>query len=505
MAILLVERGPDLGKKFTALSYPVTIGRDPANSLVLTDTEVSRFHLRIKKRGRLIIAEDLGSKNGSILNGDRLVNSTLQNGDKLLVGNSLLLFINSISHSEIMDKIDELGIEISSPQDSGHSEEIRFSSNLTDNPIPIPSLATSALPVSTKYFRAIFEISSNISTLNSHEEAGAILLKSISQIFPNLARGAFFVWSPNEKILTPKAFKQFQQKRPFSISRADTETVLSNKQGTLRTSNPQLMSPATLLLPIVQNDSILALLHLESDSPEGFPPESIAVIQLLLARCSPTLETLHLRKELDHWMISMIETIVAIIEAKDTYTHGHSERVSRFSAAIADELHLSRELKRILIISALCHDIGKIGVPDAILKKASILSADEYDEMKLHPTLGAEIIQNMPNSQRFISGIKYHHEKWDGTGYPEGLAGEDIPFFGRIVAIADVYDAMVSGRSYSGFVDQNAALEKLDQEKDLFDPEIFKAFQKAHEGGTLTLKTTTQSNQPAAQPEHEEE
>jgi len=187
----------------------------------------------------------------------------------------------------------------------------------------------------------------------------------------------------------------------------------------------------------------------------------------------------------------MIETMVATIEAKDTYTHGHSERVSRYSIAIADELKLSRDLKKLLLISALCHDIGKIGIPDAILKKASMLSSEEYEEMKLHPTIGSDIISHMPNAQRFISGVKHHHEKWDGSGYPDGLTGEDIPFFGRIVALSDVFDAMVSGRAYSGFMDQSDAISRITEERELFDPEILRAMIRAHENGSLTLKTST--------------
>jgi HD-GYP domain-containing protein (c-di-GMP phosphodiesterase class II) len=200
-----------------------------------------------------------------------------------------------------------------------------------------------------------------------------------------------------------------------------------------------------------------------------------------------------MRQELDSWMVNMVETMVATIEAKDTYTFGHSERVCRYSLAIADELQLARDIRKQLMISALCHDIGKIGIPDSILKKASLLSNEEYQEMKQHPEIGADIISNMPNAQRFLSGVKYHHERWDGTGYPEGLAGEEIPFFGRIVALADAFDAMVSGRSYSGFIDETDAVEKLEKEAELFDPEILKAFLKAWDNGRLTQRTSTKA------------
>lgn len=202
-----------------------------------------------------------------------------------------------------------------------------------------------------------------------------------------------------------------------------------------------------------------------------------------------------LKRDLDVWFSGALETMVAVVEAKDTYTRGHSERVSKYCMAIADELKLDPEVKKILMMSALVHDIGKIGIPDAILKKASNLSGDEYEDMKLHPLIGAEILRHIPGSQRFVSGVKHHHEKWNGSGYPDGLAGEEIPFFARIIAIADSFDAMVSGRSYSGFMDQTTALEKIRNEKDIFDPEILKAFLKAYDDGLLTMKTDTQNNE----------
>jgi HD-GYP domain-containing protein (c-di-GMP phosphodiesterase class II) len=128
------------------------------------------------------------------------------------------------------------------------------------------------------------------------------------------------------------------------------------------------------------------------------------------------------------------------------------------------------------------------------LRKAALLNPDEYEEMKQHPVIGANIVSHLPNVKRFISGIKYHHEKWDGSGYPDGLVGENIPFFGRIVAVADVFDAMVSGRSYSGFLDEGDAVQRLSEEKDIFDSDVVRAFGQAWQSGRLTQKTSTQKN-----------
>ena len=187
----------------------------------------------------------------------------------------------------------------------------------------------------------------------------------------------------------------------------------------------------------------------------------------------------------------MIKSITRTLEEKDTYTMGHSERVGRYSLAIAQVLGLDSNTQQNLLASALCHDVGKIGIPDSILKKSSLLRSDEYEEMKQHPVLGAEIVAHIPNSADFVSGILHHHERWNGTGYPEGLAGEDIPFFARIIAIADSFDAMVSGRTYSGFMNEAEALEKLLEETDLYDPEILQAFASAYQDKKIKAKTDT--------------
>ena len=351
-----------------------------------------------------------------------------------------------------------------------------------------------------KTIREIFEYHSNILVAEDLTDASNVLLKSIGKIFPHSSRAAIFIWVPSRRILYPTAIRHFKRKRQtFLISQQGLEDVLQRKQGALLIGESSQDAKYTcqhrLIVPMVYNGDVNCLVHVEIDDPKyQFNSMEIEKIQAFLSRCSPTFEALLLRREIDGLMFGMIETIIATIEAKDTYTHGHSERVSKYCMAIAEELKLNREVKRMLMISALCHDVGKIGIPDAILKKASILSAEEYEEMKLHPKIGSDIISNMPNARKFMSGIRYHHEKWDGTGYPEGLQGEEIPFFGRIVAIADVFDAMVSGRAYSGFMDQSDAIQRLVDEQELFDPEILKACIRAHDSGALTLKTNTAGN-----------
>jgi HD-GYP domain-containing protein (c-di-GMP phosphodiesterase class II) len=501
MSLLIVERGNGAGKRINLVEFPITVGRDPANQIILDDEEASRFHLRIKKRGRLFIVEDLESRNGSFINGDRVLNSILQNGDKLLVGSTEFQFVTSEPDIQIttamldfdMVVTDELGLK--GPIDVGSIDRQRPF-------LPIRLNQQSVVNQLTDDFRSIkevYDLHSNILVIEDIEEASRTLLKSIGKLMPSASRAALFVWAEPHRQLIPVATRQYKRKKEaFLLSHRSLEDVITRKQGVLLQAESPTATQSgrnRVVLPMLHNSDPICVLHIESDNPKNiFSPKELELVQALISRCAPTFETMLLRREIDTWMVGMIETMIATIEAKDTYTHGHSERVSRYCMAIAEELKLNREIKRLLLVSSLCHDIGKIGIPDSILKKASLLSAEEYEEMKLHPTIGAEIIRHMPDSHRFISGVKHHHEKWDGTGYPDGLVGEDIPFFGRIVGIADVFDAMVSGRAYSGFMEQSDAVTRIMEEAELFDPEILKAFVRAHESGMLTLKTSTANN-----------
>lgn len=500
MSLLIIERGLGAGKRLHLEIFPVTIGRDPTNTIVLDGDDVSRFHLRIKKRGRLFICEDLESRNGTYINGDKILNSILKNGDKLLVGETELQFATSEPDIQLAGEIMKFdmviadGLGLRGPIEVG--ETAKALGNFT--PIRLNQLSIiNQLTDDPRAIREIYDAHTNILTTNDLEEAARTLLKSLGQLLPSASRAALFIWVTANRQLVPSAVRSYRRKKSrFLLSQRSFEDVLTRKQGLLLLADSDMKATESgrtrLILPMIHNGEPICVLHIEADNPHGaFPPRELELAQALISRAAPSFESMLLRREIDAWMVGMIETMIASIEAKDTYTFGHSERVSRYSMAIADELKLNREIKRLLLVSAMCHDIGKIGIPDAILKKASMLSAEEYDEMKLHPTIGADIISHMPNANRFISGVKHHHEKWDGTGYPDGLAGEEIPFFGRIVGIADCFDAMVSGRAYSGFVDQTDAITRLVEDKELFDPEILKACVRAHENGTLTLKTST--------------
>ena len=166
-------------------------------------------------------------------------------------------------------------------------------------------------------------------------------------------------------------------------------------------------------------------------------------------------------KQLEQAYMESIQTLRYTVEAKDTYTRGHSDRVSEYSILIGKKLGLSEDDIKRLRIGGLFHDIGKIGVPDNILQKNGKLSDDEYSEIKNHPTIGAHILSTASIFKDILPIVKYHHERYDGRGYPEQLKGENIPYLARITAVADTFDAMTSKRVYREAITLDKVIEEI--------------------------------------------
>ena len=182
-------------------------------------------------------------------------------------------------------------------------------------------------------------------------------------------------------------------------------------------------------------------------------------------------------EKLEKAYLETIETLRFTVEAKDTYTRGHSDRVSEYSVLLGEHLGLSEEDLYLLKIGGLFHDIGKIGVPDSILLKTSKLTDDEYSEIKNHPTIGAHILSNATIFEKAIPVVKHHHERYDGFGYPSKLAGENIPYLARIAAVADSFDAMTSRRTYRDPMDLDIVKQEIEKNKGTqFDPKIAEVF-----------------------------
>ncbi len=205
-----------------------------------------------------------------------------------------------------------------------------------------------------------------------------------------------------------------------------------------------------------------------------------------------------LNKEL---FMGSIKMLANAIDEKDPYTRGHSERVAFYSAVLARHLGMSADEVEKVHLSGIIHDVGKIGIEDKILRKAAALTDDEYEMMKQHPTKGAHILDAVPILKQMAGAGLMHHENVDGSGYPDGLKGDQIPLLGRIVSVADAFDAMTTDRPYSKAMTYEAALARLRfLAGKKFDSKCVEAFVRAHAAGDLTTAKARRAAVVARQP-----
>jgi HD-GYP domain-containing protein (c-di-GMP phosphodiesterase class II) len=193
-------------------------------------------------------------------------------------------------------------------------------------------------------------------------------------------------------------------------------------------------------------------------------------------------------EQLENLFNSSTRTLVAAVEAKDRYTAGHSERVTAYALVLSDMVGLTKRERAIVEISALLHDVGKIGVPESILNKPGRLIRTEYDVIKYHPIQGADIVKKIdhPFAEEVAAAVRAHHERWDGRGYPDGLTGSELSIVARILTVADAFDAMTSNRAYRKGLSPEVAISRLvDEAGSQFDAELVELFSQAFKQGLL--------------------
>jgi putative nucleotidyltransferase with HDIG domain len=235
------------------------------------------------------------------------------------------------------------------------------------------------------------------------------------------------------------------------------------------------MLNTVVCVPAYYRDKLMAVLLLgEKYDETRFEQEELDFFAALASDAAMAIRNAQLfadlKREADRNKQLFIQTITvlgATIEAKDSYTHGHTERVTKYAVAIARQMtengsiQFTEEFFENLYIAGMLHDIGKIGVSEAILNKTGKLTDNEYINMKLHTNRGAEIVKPLCLPDEIVNGIRHHHERYDGRGYPDGLQGENIPISAAIIAVADAFDAMVSDRPYRKGLLKEDAIEEI--------------------------------------------
>jgi len=264
--------------------------------------------------------------------------------------------------------------------------------------------------------------------------------------------------------------------------------------------DPNARVPGTLLTPhgmvdytllaIQARDQIIGWIGLFRDEAEApFETNEVRVLECLATQVTNIATSRRLHHELSEMLFNTIRGLVAAIDAKDEYTRGHSERVYNISVMIAERLALPQDQIQRISWAALLHDIGKIAIDGTILNKPGRLTDEEYETIKRHPARGCRVLEPIPQLREILPGIRHHHERFDGRGYPDGVEGEQIPLVARIIAVADTFDAIVSTRAYRQARTSEDALAEIRRGAgSQFDPDIVSAFLAlAAEGALDTL------------------
>ncbi len=273
------------------------------------------------------------------------------------------------------------------------------------------------------------------------------------------------------------------------IAADEIPLLIANNNKSVRRLSPQIHS--FMAVPLKIREKVFGVLTgIKRNGPEGFSEKDLYYMSSITANASRSIENLALYENIYDNLFATMYAFVKAIEARDPYTQQHSNRVTAIAVAIGEHVGLSSEELEVLKFAGPLHDIGKIGVRDDILLKPGKLTNDEYEKIKAHPAMGAEIVAHLGLWDKERQIIHNHHERFDGKGYPDGLAGEQIPLLARILSVADAYDAMASDRAYRRRMPQEKIINIMtDCSGSQFDPDVVKVFLELHRQDALPSPT----------------
>ncbi len=244
-----------------------------------------------------------------------------------------------------------------------------------------------------------------------------------------------------------------------------------------------------LSVPLSLKDRVIGVLNIYTDEPHVFNPHEINLFTSLASQAAIAIENARLFESLEEIYIEVITAMASAIDARDAYTHGHSQRVTEYAVAIAEEMGLAPAEVDIIRNASILHDVGKIGIKEEILKKPGRLSEEERREMEYHPFIGTKILHSVRLLEPVMPLVYHHHERFDGTGYPDGLRGEEIPLGARIISVADAFESMTSDRPYRKAMPVEDALAELRHNAGRqFDPRVVEVFMRLADEGKIELE-----------------
>lgn len=509
----VVRSGKELGRSIAVSSgQSITLGRLKGCDIVIDDEAASRRHCTITAREDAVVVADLQSANGTFVNEKRISTVSLTRGDKLRIGSTVLelLDANAAAVSTSPKR------EISNSTTSLSIVETR-SNTLVQRAVDPTKLEflsqvykrkdeSHLLESAQKYLTTLHKVSDILSRAASVEALFDSILSAIIEVSGG-DRAAILMRNKETSSVDLVAVRTKDGKASgeVKVSRsvvndvlekgisAFTDDAMADDRYVGGESIVRQRIRSVMCAPMRTTDEILGVLYVDSQMAREFSEAELELLAAVGNQAGIALHRARLMAEVERLFFDVMKAIASLIDAKDGYTHKHSERVAAFGVRLAKHLGFDADSRAVVELSGLLHDVGKIGVPDAILNKPGKLTEEEFAQMRLHPVHGARILSQINSAKvvNILPGVKCHHERWDGKGYPEGLKGEEIPMLGRVLGVADFLDALSSDRSYRKGLSLDEALAMVkDLEGKAFDPVVVKAAVELHERGELALPAT---------------
>ncbi|HEX6464753.1 MAG TPA: HD domain-containing phosphohydrolase, partial [Vicinamibacterales bacterium] len=465
----------------------VIAGRTAQCDIHLEDPSVSRRHCSIAFDNGMLRVQDLQSANGTYINERLVTDGIARRGDLIRLGAAILEVRDPTGAAQRLD--DTYFVDGSDVESviARRIEPSRFEW-LAGADTPVPELAL--LERAQRHLSTLHRVSELLAGARDIDRLADATLRAILEVV-QADRCAIVLGrkdSTDGQVEVLAARSRAHAAEPFAVSRTLVSSVIRDgvsvfahdASSDARFAEGQSvigqMVRSVMCVPLRTTDAVLGALYVDSLSGAGrFNESDLELLAAVGNQAGVAMHRVRLMGELERLLLDTIKAIAATIDARDGYTHRHSERVAALVSKIARELGLSEAERETAELSALLHDVGKIAVPDAILNKPGKLTPEEFAEMQKHPVHGARILENIQSEtvKAVLPGVKYHHEKWNGTGYPEGLRGEGIPFLGRLLCVADVFDALTSARSYRDAWSATEAMSMIERESGKhFDPTV---------------------------------
>lgn len=479
--------GPGTGKVWR-VGEVARIGRNEGVEIPLDDTSVSRLHAEVRLTPMGWRVADLGSTNGTLLNGSRVGAGQwpLRRRDIIGIGGASLVVEEMVEPPvACAEPHNDLGLF----QGLNLWVEATTRTGLHDALVDVAAHRDGTRPENAM-FMALLETGRHLVHLNREEEFLESVLEDAVRVL-RAQGGAIVLAQGNPPSLRPRIQVERAQTRgrARAYSQSLAERVFSTGSSALcRTvEDPTLAGKASItegnmasiLCALLRTPrGALGVLHLDRPADEPpFGPDDLAFADALAAQVSAGIEGAMLVRRQRESFFETVNVLGQVIELRDAYTGGHTARVTAYAGRVGEAMGLAADQLELLRLGTPLHDIGKIGIDDAILRKQGPLTEEEREIMRGHTILGDQILKSHPDLERVAPIARSHHERHDGQGYPDGLAGDGIHLLARVVAVADAFDAITTDRPYRVRTPVPEALELLGRESGRqFDPEVLAAF-----------------------------